>query len=132
MIATGSRAAFPPIPGLSETGFITNVEASQLQTLPKSLAILGGGPIGLEFVQVFARFGVSVTVIEMFLQLLSREDAEAVEIVQRSLVNEGIRFMLDGKVVQVKISEVGKVVMVERDGMQVEVPYEEIFVATGS
>lgn len=131
VIATGSRAAVPPIPGLSETGFITNVEALQLQVLPKSLAILGGGPIGLEFAQVFARLGVSVTVIEMFPQLLPREDTEAAKIVQRALVNEGIRFMLNGKVIQAKTGEDGKVVIVERDGTQVEVPCEEIFVATG-
>ncbi|WP_054967913.1 dihydrolipoyl dehydrogenase [Alicyclobacillus ferrooxydans] len=131
VIATGSRAAVPPIPGLSETGFITNVEALQLQVLPKSLAILGGGPIGLEFAQVFARLGVSVTVIEMFPQLLPREDTEAAKIVQRALFNEGIRFMLNSKVIQAKTGKDGKVVIVERDGKQVEVPCEEIFVATG-
>ncbi|WAH42425.1 dihydrolipoyl dehydrogenase [Alicyclobacillus fastidiosus] len=131
VIATGSRAAVPPIPGLSETGFITNVEALQLDALPKSLVILGGGPIGLEFAQVFARLGASVTVIEMFPQLLPREDAEAAEIVRGSLVNEGIHFMLGSKVVQAKARENGKVVVVEKDGNQVEVACEEIFVATG-
>ncbi len=131
VIATGSHAAVPPIPGLSDTGFMTNVEALQLQVLPKSLAILGGGPIGLEFAQVFARLGASVTVIEMFPQLLPREDAEAAEIAQRSLANEGIHFVLGSKVVRAKKGECGKVVVVEQDGKQVEVPCEEIFVATG-
>ncbi len=131
VIATGSRAAVPLIQGLSEAGFITNVEALQLEALPESVAILGGGPIGLEFAQVFARLGSSVTVIEMFPQLLPREDAEAVEIIQNALTNDGIRFMLGSKVVQAKRSELGKVVVVEQAGEQIEVACEEIFIATG-
>lgn len=131
VIASGSRAAVPAIAGLSEAGFITNVEALKLETLPKSFAILGGGPIGLEFAQVFARLGSTVTVIEMSPQLLPREDTEAVAVVQRALVTEGIRFMLGSTVVQVKKREHGKVVVAESDGEKVEVECEEIFVATG-
>lgn len=131
VIATGSRAAVPAIPGLSEAGYITNVEALQLEALPESVAILGGGPIGLEFAQIFARLGSSVTVIEMCPQLLPREDAEAAEIVQRALESEGIRFMLGSKVVQAKKDGGGKVVVVERDEKPFDVPCEEIFVATG-
>lgn len=131
VIATGSRPAVPPIPGLAELGFITNVEALQLEILPKSLVILGGGPIGLEFAQVFVRLGTSVTVIEMFPTLLPREDTDAAGMVQRSLVREGVRFMLGSKVVAAKKGENGKVVVVEQDGQRSEVSCEEIFVATG-
>lgn len=131
VIATGSRPAVPPIPGLTETGFITNIEALQLEVLPKSLAILGGGPIGLEFAQAFARLGARVTVIEMFPTLLPREDAQAAEFVRESLVNEGVHLMLGSKVVEAKKGENGKVVVIEQNGERREVSCEEIFVATG-
>src|SRR6266566_3991591 len=64
IIATGSETVVPPIEGLKEAGFITNVEAMALPTLPRRLAVIGGGAIGLEFAQMFQRFGVEVTVIE--------------------------------------------------------------------
>ena len=63
IIATGTKASVPPIQGLKEAGYITNVEAVSLPALPKRLAIMGGGPIGVEFSQIFARFGVEVTVL---------------------------------------------------------------------
>lgn len=112
-------------------GFITNVEALQLQALPKYLTILGGGPIGLEFAQVFARLGASVTVIERSAQLLPWEDAEAAETVRRALVSEGIHFLLKSKVIQAKKKGSGKVVVVGQDSKQLEIPCNEIFVATG-
>ena len=131
VIATGSRAAVPPIPGLSETGYITNVEALQLERMPKSLTILGGGPIGLEFAQVFSRLGADVTVIEMFFQLLPREEAEAAEVLKMALEREGIRFLLGAKVVQVRAHDGNKVVLVEKDAQTIEVTSQEVFVATG-
>ncbi len=75
-ISTGSRPAVPPIEGLKEAGFITNEEVFHLKTLPETLIILGGGPIGLELGQSFARFGSEVTVVEMDKRLLAKEDKE--------------------------------------------------------
>lgn len=85
----------------------------QLDSLSKSLAIRGDGSNYLEFAQIFMRFQTQVTVIEMFPQLLPREDAEAVEIVQRSLVKKGIRFILKLKVFQAKKDESGKTIVIE-------------------
>lgn len=131
VVATGSRPAIPPISGLSETGFLTNVEALQLEHLPKSLVILGGGPIGLEFAQVFARLGARVTVIEMAPKILPREDDEAASLVQTALEREGIHFLLGSKVIKAQQTEHGKVVVVEGNDKQMEVPCDEILVATG-
>ncbi len=90
IIATGSSPAPLPIPGLNEAGSLTNESALRLKELPRTLAIIGGGPIGVEFAQVFARLGSSVTVIEKGGQLLSREDAEVSEMLKGMLEAEGI------------------------------------------
>lgn len=76
VIAVGTEPAVPPIEGLRETGYITNVEALDLKSLPRRLIVLGGGPIGMEFAQLFARFGSRVTVLEMLEQILPKEDRE--------------------------------------------------------
>ena len=76
IIATGTTAFIPEIEGLSETGYITNVEAVSLPELPKRLVVIGGGPIGLEFAQMFSRFSVQVVVIEHGNQPIPSEDPE--------------------------------------------------------
>ena len=78
IIATGSKDVVPSIEGLKEVGFITNVEAVSLSTLPRRLAVVGGGAISIEFAQMFRRFGVEVTVLEHSSMVLDKEDAEVV------------------------------------------------------
>ena len=90
IIASGTMPLIPPIPGLVEAGFITNREAVNLTSLPRRLAILGGGPIGLEFAQLFRRFGAEVTVIERGPTILPREDAEIAALAAAFLREEGI------------------------------------------
>lgn len=131
VIATGSRPAIPMIPGLAKTGFLTNIEALQLDELPKSLAIIGGGPIGIEFAQIYARLGVKVTVIQKSHRILPREDAEAVEVLQHSLIADGVQFLVNSHVIQVGKREMTKIVEVDHAGEQLEIPCEEILVATG-
>jgi pyruvate/2-oxoglutarate dehydrogenase complex dihydrolipoamide dehydrogenase (E3) component len=82
-ICTGARAAAPRIPGIEETGYLTNENVFWLTELPKRLLVIGGGPIGCELSQAFARMGSKVTIIEPSGHLLMREDADAAEIVQR-------------------------------------------------
>ena len=74
VIATGARAAEPPIPGLAEAGYLTNETVFSLTELPRRLAVIGGGPIGCELAQAFARFGAQVSLLEGEGQILPRED----------------------------------------------------------
>ena len=86
------RPAVPPIEGLKEAGFITNEEVFQLKKLPETLIVLGGGPIGLELGQSFARFGSKVTVVEMDRRLLAKEDEEVSATVEEIMRADGLRF----------------------------------------
>ncbi|HUP27664.1 MAG TPA: NAD(P)/FAD-dependent oxidoreductase [Chloroflexia bacterium] len=93
IIATGTESVEHPVSGLGEVGFITNKEAVSLPVLPERLAIIGGGPIGIEFAQLFGRFGVQVVVLQRSPTLLSGEDTELANILCELLSREGIRMM---------------------------------------
>ncbi|MDH3980237.1 MAG: NAD(P)/FAD-dependent oxidoreductase, partial [Gammaproteobacteria bacterium] len=93
VIATGSTPAIPPIPGLEEAGFDTNETIFQRHQLPERLAVLGGGPIGVELAQAFARLGSRVTIIEMADRLLATNDPAVSEALQRCLAAEGIEIL---------------------------------------
>jgi len=90
LIATGSRPAIPPIPGLEASGFFTSDSIWSLRTLPKHLVVLGGGPIGLELAQAFARLGSRVTLIEQAPRLLPLEDADIAEALGQCLKADGV------------------------------------------
>jgi pyruvate/2-oxoglutarate dehydrogenase complex dihydrolipoamide dehydrogenase (E3) component len=90
VIATGSRTAVPPIEGLEERGFIDHVSFLQRDEFPKSVAILGGGYIGIEFAQMLRRFGCAVTVFESGDEIINREDADVIAAMRRLLLDEGI------------------------------------------
>jgi pyruvate/2-oxoglutarate dehydrogenase complex dihydrolipoamide dehydrogenase (E3) component len=92
VIATGARAAAPPIEGLEEAGYLTNETIFELTRLPRRLAVVGGGPIGCEMAQSFARLGSEVTLLDMAPHVLPREDADAAEIVQQAMAGDGVRF----------------------------------------
>ena len=102
VIATGSRPAIPPIPGLEEAGYFTHVEAFDRAALPNSLAVIGGGAIGVELAQAFARLGVEVTVVEMLDRLLAREEPELVERLEAVLREEGVRVLTGRRVERVE------------------------------
>ncbi|MDI1462025.1 NAD(P)/FAD-dependent oxidoreductase [Catellatospora sp. KI3] len=124
VVATGTAPVIPPIPGLADTTFWTNREAIEADTLPGSLTVIGGGAIGLELAQMFARFGVGVCVIESGERLLGMEEPEASELVEQVLRRDG--------------AQVHKGARVERvDGMTVHladgtaITNEKLLVATG-
>lgn len=96
VLATGSHAAVPPIPGLAGTPYWTNHEAIEATEVPESLAILGGGAIGVELAQVFARFGAEVTVIEGSPRLVPLEEPESSELLAKVFADEGIDVRLGG------------------------------------
>ncbi|GAB2790818.1 pyruvate/2-oxoglutarate dehydrogenase complex dihydrolipoamide dehydrogenase (E3) component [Hymenobacter luteus] len=97
-INTGTRAAVPPIEGLEESDFLTNVEILNLKELPEHLLILGGGYIGLEFGQMFRRFGSRVTIVSTATQLLENEDDDVCAAMQEQLAADGIEFVLQADV----------------------------------
>lgn len=131
ILATGTVPAVPPVPGLEEAGYITNREAVKLTSLPRSLIILGAGPIGLELAQVFRRFGAEVTVVEIAGQILPNEDADIAELVASYLRGEGICILLCASATEVRKTANGKQVILHTDTDVETLEAEEILVATG-
>jgi mercuric reductase len=98
LIATGSRTAVPPIPGIEQIEWLDHVSALELTEVPESLLVCGAGPVGLEFAQMFARFGSRVTVVNRGAHIAARADSEAADELQGALEDEGIEIVLDGGV----------------------------------
>jgi mercuric reductase len=98
LIATGSRTAVPPIPGIEEVDWIDHVSALELEEVPASLLVVGGGPVGLEFAQIFARFGSRVTIVNHGPQIAARSDTDAANELQAALEDEGIEIVLNAGV----------------------------------
>lgn len=131
VIATGSTPAVPPIEGLKETGYITSDEALELQALPKSIVIIGGGAVGLEFAEFFAPLGSRVTVLEMLPRVLPQEDEEISSAIQEYMDSEGIEIQTAARVVRVTRDGEEKVVVVETADGTRTFAAAEILVATG-
>lgn len=131
LIATGCRTMVPPIDGLAEAGCLTNREILSLTRLPASLIVLGGGPLGLEFAQIFARFGVAVTVLEAAGRIAAPSEPEISEALQDYLQEEGITIRTGAIVERVQRNGSGKEVMAEIAGGKERLLAEEILAATG-
>jgi pyruvate/2-oxoglutarate dehydrogenase complex dihydrolipoamide dehydrogenase (E3) component len=131
VIATGGHATAPPIPGLKEAGFLTNETLFSLTELPPRLAIIGAGPIGCEMAQTFARFGSEVTIIEATGHILPREDADAAEIIDRALREDGVTIVCGGKAAKVRTDGDEKIIDLECEGKQHELRIDEILVSAG-
>ncbi|HEX9929054.1 MAG TPA: FAD-dependent oxidoreductase [Pyrinomonadaceae bacterium] len=130
-IATGSSAAIPPVEGLAETGFQTNETIFEIKDLPEKLIVLGGGAIGAELGQAFARFGSRVTIIEMDERILAKEDREVSEFIETVFRAEGTEVLTKTKAVKVRTENGKKFVVVERGGESFEIEADEILVAAG-
>lgn len=130
-ITTGSRAAMPNIPGIDTVGVLDSDKALQLNKLPKSLAIIGAGPVGIEAAQMFARFGVRAAVIVRGNQILSREEPEVANLVQKYLENDEVEFILNADVL--KFSKNGRLkrIEVKVGGQMGRIEAEAILMATG-
>jgi pyruvate/2-oxoglutarate dehydrogenase complex dihydrolipoamide dehydrogenase (E3) component len=116
VVATGSTALVPPIPGLRERGPLTNDTVFDLTTLPQRLAVLGGGPIGVELAQAFARLGGEVTILEMADRLLAAEEPEASETLRQVLADDGVGVALGSAVERVDGPEAGAATVTTGDG----------------
>ncbi|HUG89294.1 MAG TPA: mercuric reductase [Planctomycetaceae bacterium] len=130
-IATGARAAAPPIPGLADAGYLTNETVFSLTGLPARLAVIGAGPIGCELAQVFARFGSRVFLIEAMHGVLPNEDADAAGIVRQALLRDGVSLMCCGKNLQISRAPAGKQLTVDSHGEHYELTVDEILVGAG-
>lgn len=104
VVATGSRPSIPPIPGLSGVPYLTSETLFELTGQPRTLLVIGGGPIGCEMAQAFALLGTTVTLIEVAPRLLPREDADAADIVTRRLERDGVRIATDATIAHVRSS----------------------------
>jgi len=132
IIATGTIPSIPEIEGLSQIGFITNEEAVSLSELPERLVVIGGGPIGLEFAQMFSRFGVHVVVLEREQQPLPREDRELALALCSQLEAEGIRLKFGTEIRCGEIDKQGKHIHIQgQDGREEELVADQLLVAVG-
>ena len=131
VIATGARAVVPPIPGLAEAGYLTNETVFNLTERPRRLAVLGGGPIGCELSQTFARLGTEVTIIEMGKQFLPREDPDAVSILLEAMKSDGVDIRLNTALERVEISSGVKLLHLSTDGKPLTLEADAILVGVG-
>lgn len=135
IIATGAAPFVPPLPGLEEVGHLTSDTLwAQMATLdhpPARLVVLGGGPIGCELSQAFARLGSQVTQIEMAPRLMLREDAEVSALVQSALAADGVRVLTDHKALACGVTDGAKWIEVEGPAGKQRIGFDEIIIAVG-
>ncbi len=131
IIATGARPFVPPIPGIEDMDYLTSDNVWQLKTLPPRLVVLGGGPIGSELSQCFARFGSKVTQVEMLPRILIREDEEVSELVTKQFTNDGVDVLTSHKALAFKKAGENKVIVCEYKGKEVEIEFDSLLVAVG-
>ena len=132
VIATGSSAAIPPLPGLETVEYLTNRDIFSLDTLPGSMVILGAGPIGIEMAQAFNRLGTAVTVVDRAAQILPKEDRDMADAVQGMLAGEGVAFRLGAAIEKVAAVGNQKIVTISPgEGTAVDLKADAILVALG-
>lgn len=130
VIATGARAAAPPIKGLSDINYLTNESVFSLTELPKRMGIIGAGSIGCEMAQTFAALGSEVFLVESEHGILTKEDREAAEIVHKSLTRAGVKLLCCGQNLHIK-NEGGIRLTVESHGKSYDEPIDQLLVAVG-
>ena len=132
IVATGSSPSIPPIKGLDKTPFITNRQIFSLDELPKSMIILGGGPIAIEMAQAFARLGTKVTVIQRSGQILGKEDKDMADLVMNVLSGEGVTFYLNASIESTQdLGSEKEVVVKTAEGAAVALRGQTILAAAG-
>ena len=131
VIAAGGKPFIPPIPGLRESAPLTSDTVWDLRVQPRRMVVLGGGPIGCELAQCFARLGTQVTQVEMLPRILPREDPEFGELVSRRFRDEGIEVLAGHKAKEVRDEGGGKVVVVEHGGEERRIACDAILCAVG-
>jgi pyruvate/2-oxoglutarate dehydrogenase complex dihydrolipoamide dehydrogenase (E3) component/uncharacterized membrane protein YdjX (TVP38/TMEM64 family) len=131
VIAAGARPFVPPIPGIEDTGYLTSDTIWNLRELPRRLVVLGGGPIGSELAQCFARLGSQVTQIEMLPRILMREDPEISQMVSDRFRSEGVNVLVSHKAKAFRVENGAKELVAEHDDREVRIPFDHLLVAVG-
>jgi pyruvate/2-oxoglutarate dehydrogenase complex dihydrolipoamide dehydrogenase (E3) component len=131
VVATGARAAIPPIEGIEQAGYLTNETVFSLTQRPDRLVVIGGGPIGCELAQAFARLGSTVTILERNARILRREDADAADILASALEADGVRLITDADIQRVTADGGAKAVTFTRNGGQQRIAADAILVGAG-
>jgi pyruvate/2-oxoglutarate dehydrogenase complex dihydrolipoamide dehydrogenase (E3) component/uncharacterized membrane protein YdjX (TVP38/TMEM64 family) len=131
VIAAGAEPFVPPIPGLKEHGYLTSDTVWDIREQPGRLVVLGGGPIGSELTQAFARLGSKVTQVEMLPRILPREDVEIADMVMQRFRAEGIDVRVGTKAKSVVRDGDQKFLVCEKDGKEERLPFDQILVAVG-
>ena len=131
IIAAGAEPFVPPIKGIENITPLTSDNLWALKKQPRKLVVLGGGPIGCELTQSFARLGSEVTQVEMLPRIMVREDEEVSEFIQQRFEKEGVKVLCNHKAIEFKVVEGQKTLVCENEGSTVEIEFDEILVAVG-
>lgn len=137
VIASGAEPLVPPIPGIENSGYLTSDTIWSLREQPKRLIVLGGGPIGCELTQSFARFGSKVTQIEMLPRILIREDTDVSDYISERFQQEGVRILTQHRASHFEIRNGNKILICENlathdaKNKMVEIEYDDILIAVG-
>jgi pyruvate/2-oxoglutarate dehydrogenase complex dihydrolipoamide dehydrogenase (E3) component/uncharacterized membrane protein YdjX (TVP38/TMEM64 family) len=135
VIAAGARPVVPPLPGLEDVGYVTSdtlwERFAALEQVPRRLVILGGGPIGCELAQAFARLGADVTQVEMAPRLLAREDDEVAQFAQRALQADGVRVLIGHQALRCESGDGEKTLVVRAHDAEIRIPFDALVCAVG-
>jgi len=131
VIAAGARPFVPPIPGMDAIRVLTSDNVWELRELPRRLLVLGGGPVGCELAQAFARLGAAVTQVEMLPRILPREDPEVSAMVEESFREDGIDVLVNNKAKQVIVEDGRKLLIAEHAGVDTRIEFDELLCAVG-
>ena len=130
VVATGSGAFVPPIPGINEVAYLTNETVFEQTQVPEHMIVLGGGPIGCEMAQAHANLGAKVTLVEMG-TIMPKDDPDAVAVVRETLIEDGVTILEKSKAARIEKSGTGVVVVVEKDGQEQRIEGSHLLVAAG-
>lgn len=135
VIATGARPMVPPLPGLEDVGYLTSdtmwAHLARCETLPQRMIVLGGGPIGCELAQSFARLGAGVTQVEMAPRLLMKEDEDVSALVQSSMEADGVTVLTNQQALRCERDGEQKYLVVGHQGQELRLPFDELICAIG-
>ncbi len=135
VIAAGARPFVPPLPGLDAVGYVTSDTMwdifAQMDKMPQRIVVLGGGPIGCELSQAFARLGAELTQVEMAPRIMMREDEEVSELARKALQADGVTVLVSHKALRCEMDGDAKSIIVEHDRQEIRLEFDALIVAVG-